>query len=144
MVKITKYTMCQIFKVNKKDTKTTSGASIVNFEHISRFILLLILLNLIKLMPVEPDFSTCEKLIVLWTRKICRKYMFSPNIRLQKDKFLWHHFKKISRTLDYFCKKLCLRCLTGFWIRLAYIIWWKHWHSKTAWLTHTVKMFQNK
>ena len=34
-----------IFKVNNKDTRTTSGASIVNFEHIFRCMLLLILLN---------------------------------------------------------------------------------------------------
>ena len=37
-----------IFKVNKKDIKTMCGASIVNFEHISHFILLLTLLNLSK------------------------------------------------------------------------------------------------
>ena len=35
------------FKVNHKDTRKISGASIVNFEHISHIILLLFL-NLIK------------------------------------------------------------------------------------------------
>ena len=40
--------MSDIFKVNSKDTRTTSGASSVNFEHILHFILLLILLNLNK------------------------------------------------------------------------------------------------
>ena len=37
-----------IFKVDNKYTKTISSASIVNFEHISQFILLLLLLNLNK------------------------------------------------------------------------------------------------
>ena len=34
-----------LFTVNNKDTRTMSGVSIVNFEHISHFILLLILPN---------------------------------------------------------------------------------------------------
>ena len=34
--------MPNIFKDNNKDTRTTSGASIVNFEHIFHFILLFI------------------------------------------------------------------------------------------------------
>ena len=34
-----------IFKVNYKDMKMTSGVSIVNFEHILHFVLLLILVN---------------------------------------------------------------------------------------------------
>ena len=38
--------MANIFKVNNKDTKTMSGASLVNFEHILHFILLSLLLNL--------------------------------------------------------------------------------------------------
>ena len=37
--------MSNIFKVNNKDTRTTTGASIVNFEHIYPFILLLLLVN---------------------------------------------------------------------------------------------------
>ena len=44
-----------MFKVNNKDTRTTSGTSIVNFEHILHFILLLILLNLNKLMLYGPE-----------------------------------------------------------------------------------------
>ena len=47
--------MPNIFKVKNKDTRTMSGASIVIFEHVSHFILLLILLNLSKLMPVGPE-----------------------------------------------------------------------------------------
>ena len=46
--------MCQIFKVNNKDTRTTSGTYIVNSEHISHFILILLLLNLNKKMSVGP------------------------------------------------------------------------------------------
>ena len=38
--------MANIFKVNNKDTRTMSGASLVNFEHILHFILLSLLLNL--------------------------------------------------------------------------------------------------
>ena len=34
-----------IFKVSIKDTRVMSGASIVNFEHISHNIILLLLLN---------------------------------------------------------------------------------------------------
>ena len=34
-----------IFKVNHKDTRAMFGASIINFEHISHFILLSLLLN---------------------------------------------------------------------------------------------------
>ena len=34
--------MSNIFKVNNKDTRTKSGAAVVNFEHNSHFILLLI------------------------------------------------------------------------------------------------------
>ena len=42
-----KYIQHCIFKVNNKDTRMMSGASIVNFEHVLSFILL-ILLNLNK------------------------------------------------------------------------------------------------
>ena len=42
-----KYIQHCIFKVNNKDTRMTSGACIVNFEHVLSFILL-ILLNLNK------------------------------------------------------------------------------------------------
>ena len=37
--------MFKLSQVNNKDTRTTSVASIVNFKHISYFILLLLLLN---------------------------------------------------------------------------------------------------
>ena len=37
--------MSHIFKINNKDTRMTSGASIVNFKPILHIILLLILLN---------------------------------------------------------------------------------------------------
>ena len=47
--------MQNIFKVNNKDTRTMSGISSVNFEHISHFILQLILLNLSKEMPLGPE-----------------------------------------------------------------------------------------
>ena len=40
-----KNNVSDIFKVNNKDTRTTSGASIVNFEHVPHFILLILLLN---------------------------------------------------------------------------------------------------
>ena len=36
------------FKVNNNDTRTMSSASIVNFERISHFVILLLLFNLIK------------------------------------------------------------------------------------------------
>ena len=47
-------------------------------------------------------FSCFEKYIVLLAGKICWAigfHLYSLNIRLQKDKFSRHHFKKISRTL---------------------------------------------
>ena len=40
-----KNNVSDIFKVNNKDTRTTSGASNVNFEHVPYFILLILLLN---------------------------------------------------------------------------------------------------
>ena len=104
--------MSNIFKVNNKDTRTTSDVSIVNFEHVLRYLLLLILLNLNKNMLVGPEerqfqtinlfFSNFEKYIVLWERKICRAinfYLYSPNLRFLKDKFSRQQFKKISQTL---------------------------------------------
>ena len=47
--------MSNIFKVNNKDTRTTSDTFIAKFEHISHFILLLILLNLNKEMLVQSE-----------------------------------------------------------------------------------------
>ena len=40
--------MSNMFNFNNKDTRMTSGASIVNFDHILQLILLSLLLNLIK------------------------------------------------------------------------------------------------
>ena len=47
--------MLNIFIVNNKDTRTMSGTFIVNFEHISLFILLLLLVNSNKEMLVDPE-----------------------------------------------------------------------------------------
>ena len=47
--------MSNIIKVDNKDTRTMPGASIVNYEHISHFILLLLLLNANKQMIVGPE-----------------------------------------------------------------------------------------
>ena len=44
-----------MFKVNNKLTNMTSGASIVNFEHVLRFILQLLLLNSNKQMLVGSE-----------------------------------------------------------------------------------------
>ena len=41
--------MPNMFEVNNKYTRTTTGVSVVNFEHILQFILLLLLLNSNKL-----------------------------------------------------------------------------------------------
>ena len=46
--------MSNIFKVNNKDSRAISGASTVNFEHISHFILPLLLLNSNKTL-IEPE-----------------------------------------------------------------------------------------
>ena len=45
--------------------------------------------------------------IVLWVRKICWAICFhlhSPDISLQKNKFLGRHFKKIMSNHDFFLK----------------------------------------
>ena len=95
--------MPNIFEVNSKNTRATSGASIVNFEHI---------LNCILVAEFQQKnagwawesvvsdkkivFSNCEKYIVLWARKVCWAicfHLYSPNISLQKDKFSQQHFK---------------------------------------------------
>ena len=104
--------MSNIFKVNNKDIRTTSGVSIVNFEHVLHYILLSILLNSNKYMLLGPEerqfqtinlfFSNFEKYIVLWEGKICRAinfYLYSPNLRFLKDTFSRQQFKKISQTL---------------------------------------------
>ena len=74
--------MSNTFKVNNKDTIMTSGACTVNFQQILDFVLLLLLLNLNKQMPLEPEqpiklvFSNCEKYIVLWAVEICWDTLF--------------------------------------------------------------------
>ena len=50
------------FKVNCQETRTMSGAAVVNFEHILHFILLLILLK--KLMQVGPEKRQFQAIIV--------------------------------------------------------------------------------
>ena len=103
--------MSNIFKVSNKDTRTTSGTSIVNFKHISHFILLLILLNMNKcwLGLINGRFRQCvfsniEEYIVLSGGEICWAiyfHIYSPNLRLQKYKVSRQHFKNISQTLKY-------------------------------------------
>ena len=80
------------FKVNSQETRTMSGAAVVNFEHILHFILLLILLN--KLMQVGPEkrqfqaiivFSVTVRNIVQRARKICYGicfYLYSLNEKI--------------------------------------------------------------
>ena len=48
-------TVSNRFKVNNKDTRKMSGASVVNFEHILHVTVLLILLSLNKLMTAGPE-----------------------------------------------------------------------------------------
>ena len=102
------------FKVNSKNTKTTSGASIVKFEQILHCILLFILLNSNKKCWLglrnssfrqKIVFSNCEKYIVLWAKKICWLYVFifiHPTKvwkRINFKKTSRWNFKKISWTL---------------------------------------------
>ena len=67
--------MSNMFKVNNKDTRTTSGASIVNFEHILQFILLVHSKTTVS--DNNFFFNNCEKYIVLLAGKILLGYMFS-------------------------------------------------------------------
>ena len=77
-----------IFKVNSKNIKKKSGASIFNFEHILYFILLLSLLNLKKINAgwawetkvSDNKFisSNCGKYIVPRAEKICWATCFRP------------------------------------------------------------------
>ena len=90
--------------------------SAVNFEHISHFIVLLTLQNSRKEMLVGLEklqfqtinlfYSNCEKYIVLWVGKTCWAicfHIYSPNIRLQNEKFSGQCFKKISQALGCQC-----------------------------------------
>ena len=104
-------TLAQHVTVNNKDTRTTFVVSIVNLEHILLFILKFI--NATEFEQINAGWacemagrkflpSNCEKYIVLWAGEIYWRicfYVYSPNLRLRKDKFSWHHFRKISRTL---------------------------------------------
>ena len=91
--------------------KTTSDASIVNFLLLTHFAHYSIV-NIVEFEQINAVwdwetvvsdnkfvFSNSEKYIVLWAGGICF-HLYSPNIRLQKNKFLWQHSKKISRTLE--------------------------------------------
>ena len=97
--------MSNIFKVNNKDTRMMPVTSIVNFEHISLFILLLLLLNLVWediVLDNKFVFCNCEKYVVLWAGKVCwatHFHLYSPKTRLWKEKFSRQPFKNISRTL---------------------------------------------
>ena len=66
--------MSNMFEVNNKYTRTTTGVSIVNLEHIFQCILLLLLLNSNKycktLVSDKVGFNNCEKHIVLLAGKI--------------------------------------------------------------------------
>ena len=64
-----------MFKVNNKCTRTTSGVSIVNFEHVLKFNLLLLPLNWNKYSKTlvsdnKVVFNNCEKYLVLLPGKI--------------------------------------------------------------------------
>ena len=71
--------MSNMLEVKNKYTRTT-GVSIVNFEHILQFILLLLLLNSNKysktLVLDKFVFSNCEKYIVLLAGKIFELRVF--------------------------------------------------------------------
>ena len=61
------------------------------------------LLNMWLLYQFKFVFHNCEKYNVLWAGKICWTlcfYLYSLSIKLRKDKFSWHHLKKISRNLQ--------------------------------------------
>ena len=71
--------MSNMLEVNNKYNRTT-GVSIVNFEHVLQFILLLLLLNSNKysktLVSDKVVFSNCEKYIVLLAGKIFELRVF--------------------------------------------------------------------
>ena len=100
--KITLEHVSNIFKFNNTDTRRMFRASMVNFENISHFTLLLIFLNSNNLMLFGPEKLQFQKYIVLWTGKMFWAkwfYPYSPNISLQKNRFSQQHFQKISQTL---------------------------------------------
>ena len=66
--------------------------SILNFERISHFILLLTFEQVngpekLRFQTINLFNSNYDKYIVLWTEKICF-HVYSPNIRLRKERFL--------------------------------------------------------
>ena len=81
-----------MFKVNNKDTRTTSGASVVNVEHILHFILLLLFLNFSKYSKslVSDNkfvFNNCEKYIVLSAGKILFSSLFTQHKAVKRIHF---------------------------------------------------------
>ena len=70
--------MSNIFRVNNEDTRMTSGASFVNFEHIAIYSVIIVEFQQIDVawscdILVSDNkfvFSNCEKYTVLWAGKI--------------------------------------------------------------------------
>ena len=91
--------------MSNKDTGMESGTSIVNFQHVSHFILQSNLLNLKKEMLVGPEKWTFEtiNLFLVTVRNILfyglGKFVRLYVLRMRKDKLSRRHFKKISGTL---------------------------------------------
>ena len=75
-----KNNLSNIFKVSNKNTRTKSGASVINSEHILHFILLLSLLGWVwesKVSDNKSVFGNCGKYIVLWAGKIWWAHVFN-------------------------------------------------------------------
>ena len=89
-----------ILKVSNKDTGMESGTSIVNFQHVSHFILLSNLLNLNKEMLVGPEKWTFEtiNLFLVTVRNILfyglGKFVRLYVLRMRKDKLSQRHKDK--------------------------------------------------
>ena len=95
-----------IFKVNNNDIRTMSGASFVDFEHISHlFYCYYSWIRKNKCSGIWETiaadnkfvFSNCEKYIVLHAGKNCWAacfHSYSPYIRLWKNKFSQQRFQK--------------------------------------------------
>ena len=115
MFNVSKKHLSNIFTVNNIDTRMTAASIVnVNFEHISHFILLLLLLcYLFKQIYTGWAWEEiCWETLICWyLREIyCPMgwenlldtcfHPYSPNIRLCQGKFSWQHSKKISPTLE--------------------------------------------
>ena len=64
-----------MFKVSNKDTTRTtpsSGVFIVNFEHISHFVLVFLLLTLSRKMSAGKKCETCSKLTIKTLKRFLR------------------------------------------------------------------------